>query len=594
VTQANDFEFGTETPSDGDPGTPISLSPRQRQTLSLLKAGKTNKEIAAELGIGIGTVKQHLVTLFRKLGVTNRSMAIAKSLSLQGVDIDGPTPLEDAAVGGRAVDSMLERRPVAVLSLQAMHGGADDEEAAFRDIYKIYAEVAFDFGAAFLSHRGGRCDMVFGVRRVRRHDVLRAIRAGVAVSVDLKRLKPEGPALRAGLAFGYIFASTDERGEWTGEAIGGPVISAARALLADAPAGRVMVHESARHVMRQLGVGTGGEIPSEVPLDRGFRWQRRLLAPATALHGRLVELETLRGHMIRAKSKPLNLAVVEGESGMGKSALAFALCDVAARGGVPAETWVCSIPDSQPGSPSLNRLERAGRSEVLTVAEFVRHLADADPGEPGLLVVEDTHLLRTEMFALLSAAFNQFEGSARMVLMTYRGHAPLSPVVSKSAEVLHLQHLPEEKQLDFIFELLGNGHEAADWVRRLARGVPGFIVNLTNFVKNGEARGQKGPGDVPPASLFALIAERIEAHEIDRRLLYLVARAGSQADVATLQANWVDQPSAFEPALERAVAAGVLAHHPAKRRKPGTVEIVHPLIRWVMAAAFQAQEKAFG
>ena len=39
------------------------LTPRQEQILSLLTEGKSNKEIAEELGIQQGTVKQHLFVL---------------------------------------------------------------------------------------------------------------------------------------------------------------------------------------------------------------------------------------------------------------------------------------------------------------------------------------------------------------------------------------------------------------------------------------------------------------------------------------------------------------------------------------------------
>ncbi len=54
----------------------VSLTGRQEQLLALLAEGKSNKEIADELGIKQGTVKQHLFVLFRKLGVTNRAKAL--------------------------------------------------------------------------------------------------------------------------------------------------------------------------------------------------------------------------------------------------------------------------------------------------------------------------------------------------------------------------------------------------------------------------------------------------------------------------------------------------------------------------------------
>lgn len=54
----------------------MQLSERQREILSLLAQGKSNKEIAFALSITEGTVKQHLFTLYKKLGVTNRAKAV--------------------------------------------------------------------------------------------------------------------------------------------------------------------------------------------------------------------------------------------------------------------------------------------------------------------------------------------------------------------------------------------------------------------------------------------------------------------------------------------------------------------------------------
>lgn len=54
----------------------LSLSARQRQLLDLLIEGKSNKEIADDLKIEAGTVKQHLFVLFKKLGVNSRAKAV--------------------------------------------------------------------------------------------------------------------------------------------------------------------------------------------------------------------------------------------------------------------------------------------------------------------------------------------------------------------------------------------------------------------------------------------------------------------------------------------------------------------------------------
>ncbi|KQP62253.1 hypothetical protein ASF52_05935 [Methylobacterium sp. Leaf112] len=59
------------------PDATANLTPRQRQVLDLIVAGQSNKEIARSLSLGEGTVKIHVATLLRVLGVPNRSAAAA-------------------------------------------------------------------------------------------------------------------------------------------------------------------------------------------------------------------------------------------------------------------------------------------------------------------------------------------------------------------------------------------------------------------------------------------------------------------------------------------------------------------------------------
>jgi DNA-binding NarL/FixJ family response regulator len=49
------------------------LSFRERQILVLVQEAKANKEIASELCLTPGTVKEYLHTIFRKTGVRNRT-----------------------------------------------------------------------------------------------------------------------------------------------------------------------------------------------------------------------------------------------------------------------------------------------------------------------------------------------------------------------------------------------------------------------------------------------------------------------------------------------------------------------------------------
>lgn len=59
-----------------------SLTRRERQMLEPLTTGETNKEIAEKLFISEQTVKWHLHQLYQKLGVKNRTSAIARARAL--------------------------------------------------------------------------------------------------------------------------------------------------------------------------------------------------------------------------------------------------------------------------------------------------------------------------------------------------------------------------------------------------------------------------------------------------------------------------------------------------------------------------------
>lgn len=52
------------------------LTARQLDVLRLLAVGKSNKEIARDLGMAEGTVKIHITAIFRALGVVNRTQAV--------------------------------------------------------------------------------------------------------------------------------------------------------------------------------------------------------------------------------------------------------------------------------------------------------------------------------------------------------------------------------------------------------------------------------------------------------------------------------------------------------------------------------------
>ncbi len=61
---------------------PERLSEQELRVLGLIVAGKSNQEIAAALVISVGTAKWHVHNILQKLGVSNRSQAIARAQEL--------------------------------------------------------------------------------------------------------------------------------------------------------------------------------------------------------------------------------------------------------------------------------------------------------------------------------------------------------------------------------------------------------------------------------------------------------------------------------------------------------------------------------
>jgi DNA-binding NarL/FixJ family response regulator len=62
------------------PGSQLGLSQRESEVLSLLVDGLSNRMIATQLVVGEETVKTHLRSIYRKLGVNDRAQAIAAAI----------------------------------------------------------------------------------------------------------------------------------------------------------------------------------------------------------------------------------------------------------------------------------------------------------------------------------------------------------------------------------------------------------------------------------------------------------------------------------------------------------------------------------
>ena len=63
-----------------------TITRRQKEVVNLLAMGKSNKEIANDLGLTEGTVRSHLVAVFRILNVQNRTQAGLKARQMGLLD----------------------------------------------------------------------------------------------------------------------------------------------------------------------------------------------------------------------------------------------------------------------------------------------------------------------------------------------------------------------------------------------------------------------------------------------------------------------------------------------------------------------------
>ncbi|WP_102128083.1 helix-turn-helix transcriptional regulator [Deinococcus planocerae] len=76
-----DMPAAPDESEDPDPGG-VTLTPRERDVLSLLAEGLSNKRAARELGVSESTVKFHVQAVYSKLGVQSRAGAVARGVHL--------------------------------------------------------------------------------------------------------------------------------------------------------------------------------------------------------------------------------------------------------------------------------------------------------------------------------------------------------------------------------------------------------------------------------------------------------------------------------------------------------------------------------
>ena len=334
-TQPLDAEPEAKTVADDSDDSP-RLTGRQLEILALLKAGKANKEIAYELGIGVGTVKQHVVALFRKLKVTNRAMAISR-----GMDMASQSNRQTMGALTDGTQGTIELRPACVLSL-APQPGADAEFANWRRLQDEVMAVIDGLDATMVS-TGRGIDVILGLHHTRDDDAARAVQIARDLSHNLTRAAIPW-TIRAGLASGSLAASMNRCGGWTGETVAGRTIARARALRTETENGTLLADPA---TLRLLAFVRRTEppirtTPLAIPLNRPKRRERGSDPAPVRLLDRDTERSTLHRHIATLQEGKGGVVALVGEAGMGKTALGHAFGEECRAAGLAWTEGRCS------------------------------------------------------------------------------------------------------------------------------------------------------------------------------------------------------------------------------------------------------------
>jgi DNA-binding CsgD family transcriptional regulator len=576
---------------------PHELTPRQGEILRLLRAGRVNKEIARELGIGLGTVKQHMVAIFKRLHVSNRAMAASHepgtarstlidaggnayvgananaetSANIGGESNEGKKP-KAVEGNGLSEEGLLERRPCVVLSFSLTE---DCALASVKRLHVLLAEQAFEQQAVFLAKQRYSGDVICGMHQVTEYDLLRAFQTAFSVYEDLRNFDPiAAKNLRGGLTVGLAVASMKRFGGWSGEAIASTSISIARQLLAQAAPETLIADQAARDLMRAFGLGQGQDgIEKEVIRlsDLGaLYWSGDRIA--FPLVGRQIELALCEKALLAAVSGVGSLLYLLGETGMGKSRVCREVLAIGSRLGV-SQFFFRGQPFGE--GKMLRNCVTGSVVSFDEVADLVSTL-----NAPCLIILDDLHLLgQDQQMQLHDVALRAAErGNLLMFsgrsLIGARHETQMSAPTSFPArvETILLQRLPVKEITALVKGVLNKRGKllkpsVVKEVVMKASGVPLFAVELARYRDSG----------MLALPLLVVVCARLDKLQLDRKLLAALAGATSGIDRNAIGRLFFGNPVDIDRSIEQALGAGVLVENPDQ-----SFSFSHPILRQVI------------
>jgi DNA-binding NarL/FixJ family response regulator len=71
----------------------LSLTTREVEVLQLIATGASNRDVAERLGVTEATIKSHVIHIFQKLGVDDRTAAVARGVTSDLIRLEPPGPV---------------------------------------------------------------------------------------------------------------------------------------------------------------------------------------------------------------------------------------------------------------------------------------------------------------------------------------------------------------------------------------------------------------------------------------------------------------------------------------------------------------------
>ncbi|MBF0611271.1 MAG: AAA family ATPase [Magnetococcales bacterium] len=554
-----------------------NLTQRQQQILSLVQSGLSNKEVARRLDISEGTVKQHLVLIYKQLKVSNRTQAA----QLDHLAAPGETPINKSKPSSHYVSSL---QPVSFATVhmdsmeQLLHRLGSQGYDQFHRILRTWCERAAQRYEGVVQTFPGGVIILFGIPRIREDDAERAtcaaqwVRQGLSHSL-MKGIHLEELPVRICVVTGKVATFFDGlRTSVLGEVLTNPC-QGERCPGALAP--RPCISKNTRQALAFLHQRHGSLWPFP-HCDSAIQHEASDILENTQPRfvGRQNELLEVASRIQAASEGHSRALILLGEAGFGKSALMnhvqkivcdtphwligrcrsvareipfypfLAMLDNLAGTTNPSghnslttrwASWIYSLPLPlrQQVSNWISALEKINEQTdhatmVTLTLEMLIQLIDQLP-QGAVIFIDNLQWADPFSRQLIPRLIHHFNDTTTLVLAAGRRSELRQIHTLPGVDTLSLRRF-SQKEMEKLLQSMGTGRcMQEERVQQLASwcgGVPLFAVETAKRCLNHEFADQGQnlcENNLLPDSLLGLVLERLDAAGVDWRLVRAVA-----------------------------------------------------------------------